>query len=1523
MAGHSAFDDGDLEKPYFHGRTPPGPALPFKLFDKGDYIPFTINRYLRDYQREGTKFIYRHYVQRQGCILGDDMGLGKTVQVISFLAAALQKTGTREDIENNMPEFLLKTVNKRLPSVSGKMFLVVAPLSVLYNWKDELDTWGHFKVAILHGNKKENEISRIRRGKVEVALTTYDTLRLCIDEINSIVWSAIIVDEVHKLKNPKSQITKVMKSLKCKIRIGLTGTILQNNMEELWCVVDWAVPGCLGNKNQFNDEFATPLERGQRHTATKRELATGRKVMKNLAKKMSVFFLRRTKALISGQLPKKEDRVVYCSMTEFQKLVYRAVLETEDVSLVLHGWKPCKCSSGKRRKECCYKTNCYGTTVRQLYFSYLAILRKVANHVALLQPDESMSKLQDSNIRRVCEQVFSKFPDFVQQSKDASFETISDPKYSGKMKVLQRLLDHCRNNRDKVLLFSFSTKLLDVLERYCMASGLDYRRLDGNTKTEDRVKIVKEFNISHDVNICLVSTMAGGLGLNFVGANVVILFDPTWNPANDLQAIDRAYRIGQCRDVRVFRLISLGTVEEIIYLRQLYKQQLQYVAVESENAKRYFVAMQGMKGHTGELFGIHNVFRFRNEGSCLTKDIIEREGRVEAGVVTTKTCLKEESPTPRPEKTLDTDCENVEEERKLQDELEKKNLMDRKEAALMFDFSSDSEDEPGGVTTAKEKMNKSRISVKDVNANSRGQLTLLQCGFSRLLEAKKGSEIECSDSDGLSDEPSSDESDTEISEDCSLLNKTNNHKGKTSGQQGAPQFPYYIDKEGHEPKASEHNISAYGSSKEMARTVERQREKPISENVNFIARASRSDDSDVIFPAQTSTLKKNVFDRNEAKCVPPSKFSEDSDNERYTTISAKTNCYSRSSKGLYGNKATLKSVRGKPLSPNENLHSDSQDGFSDESDDVEFNTVRHTRENITDGRIKGKGIPFKSLDRHKESRVKSHNRHNLERESQSIGNFSSSEDELPTKKFKSSKRFKHTRDRKYSRLQLDEENRSSSRQEARTSNLKTVPVHTADAKEKNVNQENSIGSMDKFLDGVQEVAYIHSNQRVVGSSKAENHLSKSAVHHVFKLNQFSQLPANAAIYNSEVSAESDDQADRTSQKESKRQSQHLFHVTHPVTQTEKSVHQADQTMFFIGETPKGIRRKELTRMMSYFNLTTLEDLAKYIVEATSETRKSMLRNFYGTQYPELKEVLSVKAPPLPEEKPPPLPGEKPSPLPKEEHTTLKKSMLQSTKKNTHKSNFTCKSLAEQSFKEGTSNLSREVKKSQVTCFKNNSTVDSHSVPGSLTSASQNKEESYKGLCSSSTRRISVRFENTTNPLVSEDEATVTTEEFSNNEPNIKANLFSTHSQQNCEVQPGVESIRKKDSKADSISELLGDTSILNDFFKRKKNTDISFTREYCSEPVVKAKHRTKDFWDILNEGDEDSVSKLVDLSEVEKICDSTSQSFLKNKDLNNSLWKRNERFLWKNVSLEDELQEATPDIFDSELWKPNPKSQYK
>ncbi|KAL9822217.1 DNA excision repair protein ERCC-6-like 2 isoform 2-T3 [Geothlypis trichas] len=1075
------FDEGDLEKPYFPDQNLPSPGVAFKLSDSGDFIPYTINRYLRDYQREGAQFLYRHYANKRGCILGDDMGLGKTIQVISFLAAVLHKKGTREDIENNMPEFLLRTMKKGSDCNPKKTFLIVAPLSVLYNWRDELDTWGYFKVSVLHGSKKDDDLSRIKQGKFEVVLTTYEILRLYLDEFNSIEWSAVIVDEAHRIKNPKAQITQTMKSLKCRVSIGLTGTILQNNMKELWCVMDWAVPGLLGSRVHFKKKYSDPVEHGQRHTATKRELATGRKAMVKLARIMSGWFLRRTKALISDQLPKKEDRMVFCSLTEFQRAVYQAVLETEDVTLVLRAGEPCSCNSGRKRKNCCYKVNAHGETIKSLRFSYLMILQKVANHAALLQTDNT-SKLQETHIKRVCNQVFSSFPDFVQLSKDAAFETISDPKYSGKMKVLQQLLNHFRKNKDKVLLFSFSTKLLDVLEQYCMASGLDYRRLDGNTKSEDRIRIVREFNSLQEINLCLVSTMAGGLGLNFVGANVVILFDPTWNPANDLQAIDRAYRIGQHRAVKVFRLISLGTVEELMYLRQVYKQQLHCAVIGTENARRYFEAVQGSKEHQGELFGIHNLFKLRTHGSCLTKDILEREGRVEAGVMTATTWLKEENRSCSSEKYEQPDCQEDEDPQSIQAQLK------REETDFWDDLSDDD---------ILERSVKKSDRRKSCNENvTKRQLSLMQCGFSKLLQR----EIETTrERDHNYDSPHS-------SFDAHTIKKNVNskHGGFQKCQTSVPVLEHgkaVLSPNGSD-KQSMHSTEWLGLSGSEEEGDIRNENQSILKQCDIVMETESSSEAedDVIFPTQVQVCQQPVLTKEVEIHRSTSENCEELAKE-------KSGFVFKGNSRQFGFHSTESNFSMSFEDVKSDIDLKGTGDISDESDDIE---LPHNSESRKPGTL--------SFPKWKKSlpRAKKPYRKEKESDSQNVDEFSSSEDNFPVEKI-------HARKKSYgskqsSRIQFGSKMlcpiQDMSVAQMKSSSYAMHSTYTS----KNVFEhlEKRMESMDKYLDGVQEVAYIHSNQNVVGSSKAENHLSRWAVHDVFELKQFSQLPANVAVCSAKV-----------------------------------------------------------------------------------------------------------------------------------------------------------------------------------------------------------------------------------------------------------------------------------------------------------------------------------------------------------------------------------------------------------------------
>ncbi|XP_053512156.1 DNA excision repair protein ERCC-6-like 2 isoform X4 [Artibeus jamaicensis] len=1275
-----------------------------------------------------------------------------------------------------------------------------------------------------------------------------------------------------------------MKALKCNVRIGLTGTILQNNMKELWCVMDWAVPGLLGSRIHFKKQFSDPVEHGQRHTATKRELATGRKAMRRLATKMAGWFLRRTKTLIKNQLPKKEDRMVYCSLTDFQKAVYQTVLETEDVTLILQSSEPCTCRSGRKRRNCCYKTNSHGETVKTLYFSYLAVLQKVANHVSLLQA-ASTSKQQETLIKRICDQVFSRFPDFVHKSKDAAFETLSDPKYSGKMKVLQQLLSHCRKNRDKVLLFSFSTKLLDVLQQYCMASGLDYRRLDGSTKSEERIKIVKEFNSTQDVNICLVSTMAGGLGLNFIGANVVVLFDPTWNPANDLQAIDRipiiqnhqissrmksynyklkrkphqdrAYRIGQCRDVKVFRLISLGTVEEIMYLRQVYKQQLHCVVVGSENAKRYFEAVQGSKEHRGELFGVSNLFKLRSQGSCLTKDILEREGQVEAGVMTARTWLKEEPQVHKLERPGEPDYQEH-------------RGPEQPACGLCGDFSDDE-----SVENSRIKSTKNKASDSSKASGSPGQLTLLQCGFSKLLETKYKA-VDDNDENIASDDKSSDEQRSCLSTEAKDVGCQKSQVSlSTSKHQKLANIlnPNEKDIFDKSEKSLEQTISSESDDSEDSKNT--------TDHHCNLQNITESEDSDVIFPTQYTTQK---FPKNSVRLKTAKDKFEDSETESPVKIAnngddTKSNVRESGLISKQLNPVNLKSIMKRKGSSD----------ISDESDDIEISSRSSVRKQRATKslRFKRKKENKRELYTFPKTMKKENQLYTTDEDCNSIDDFTSSDDDFSVSHISFSKqrhRAKTSKDRIGFSTKFPSHKKNSTF-------VPRTPMKFSN--ESTVNQEQMYESMDKFLDGVQEVAYIHSNQNVIGSSKAENHMSRWAARDVFELKQFSQLPANIAVCISETHKDKMKTDTSTHIKNGHPPSEEGISfplcISHPVSQKKKKVYRTDQTTFIIGETPKGIRRKQFEEMASYFNLSSLK-FAQHVTNATSEERQQMLKDFYVSQYSEVKDFFEDTAAEF--IKPAYEKGKRIRSKSGKRDSFIKERLPHSEtlsfKDSTKKNSQICspKIHKEKSLSPQSHGFSREEVLSNDAL--------TQKLPTSSTQETDNEKNnqlSKDTIASSSLNSKSEAHEKKLENTM-EDQQDLTGMSISRNE-----SLFKGENKK----------IKNPVLENTSVVGLLGDTSILDDLFKSHWNSPTRLPKKILSGPIEKAKQRPKDFWDILNEQNDDSLSKLTDLAVIETLCEKVplAASSKRKEELETSLWKSNENFLWKKINSSDTDENTT------------------
>lgn len=594
-------------------------------------VPAVLNYHLREYQREGVSFLYRHYRAGSGALLCDDMGLGKTVQVIAMMVAVLHKTCTKADVLLTGP----------YESHDLGTFLVVCPGSVLYNWVEEFETWSHLKCGIYHKEKKSTVLERAMRKKYDVVITTHETAKLHVDDLNTVKWLAVFMDEAHHLKDPKSLLSLGLNRLLVKPRYALTGTLMQNKLKELWVLLNWVNPNCLGSLKSFQEKFEKPILLAQKFDCTKRELATGRLLQEQLSVLLENWVLRRTSDVISAQLPRKEEFVVFCPLTELQRNVYQALLDTEDIQLIVQSDLPCECGSTAKRGNCCYSCNADGIPWGRLVNENLTLLIKCANHVGLLcrpSSDNAGNSLLTKS-QKVCQMVFNKYPQLIEMSCKASLITLSDPKYCGKMKTLDLLLEKFVAEKSKVLIFSLSVQLLNIIEEHVIGCNYTYLRLDGKTKVEDRIEMVHKFNSTSSIFLFLISKKCGGTGLNVTGANRVILFDPSWNPAVDQQAEDRVFRIGQRRDVQVFRLISEGSIEEMMYLREIYKQQLGNTIVEKSKERRYFTGVAGDKHQQGELFGCQNLFQLRNEGSSLSYDLVKRAEMMEGGVKVAKNQL--------------------------------------------------------------------------------------------------------------------------------------------------------------------------------------------------------------------------------------------------------------------------------------------------------------------------------------------------------------------------------------------------------------------------------------------------------------------------------------------------------------------------------------------------------------------------------------------------------------------------------------------------------------------------------------------------------------------------------------------------------------------------------------------------------------------------------------------------------------------------------------------------------------------
>ncbi|CAA7061967.1 unnamed protein product [Microthlaspi erraticum] len=449
---------------------------------------------LRSYQLEGLQWMVSLFNNNYNGILADEMGLGKTIQTIALIA------------------YLLENKDVHGPH------LIVAPKAVLPNWENEFATWAPSIAAFLYDGPKDkrNEIkARIaQEGKFNVLITHYDHIMKDKSFLKKVDWHYMIVDEGHRLKNHECALAKTLRTggYRIKRRLLLTGTPIQNSLQELWSLLNFLLPHIFNSVQNFEEWFNPPFaERGSANLTDEEELL----MINRLHHVIRPFLLRRKKSEVEKFLPGKTQVILKCDMSAWQKLYYKQVTDVGRVGL--------QTANGKSK------------SLQNLTMQ----LRKCCNHPYLfVGRDYDMWKQ----------------PEIVRAS--------------GKFELLDRLLPKLRKAGHRILLFSQMTRLIDLLEIYLTLNEYKYLRLDGTTKTDQRGSLLKQFNEPDSPYFMfLLSTRAGGLGLNLQTADTVIIFDSDWNPQMDQQAEDRAHRIGQKKEVRVFVLVSIGSVEEVILER--------------------------------------------------------------------------------------------------------------------------------------------------------------------------------------------------------------------------------------------------------------------------------------------------------------------------------------------------------------------------------------------------------------------------------------------------------------------------------------------------------------------------------------------------------------------------------------------------------------------------------------------------------------------------------------------------------------------------------------------------------------------------------------------------------------------------------------------------------------------------------------------------------------------------------------------------------------------------------------------
>eukprot|EP00833_Pecoramyces_ruminatium_P018797 jgi/Orpsp1_1/1192829/evm.model.d7180000096201.1 len=573
---------------------------------------------LKEHQIEGIRFLWKNIIDyKRGCIFAHAMGLGKTLQIISFLVTLKQT-------------YLSKAI--KIPKIltTGRIMIIV-PASLLKNWEEEFIKWMPENQPDILGNiyTIQDGLKRLNTLKKwydegGILLLSYSNYRSCLSIKNdnnlSQLYkfyfqnpgpSIIVADEGHNIKNRESAISVMLKKSKTPFRIALTGTPLQNNLEEYWCMIDFVIPGIIGDINYFRSNYSHPIENGMHRDCSELDRTLASSTMKVLTEYLKPFVLRRDESVLHKYLPPKTEYILGLTLSDFQYDLYTNYIkihvfgnaevlihQARIISILNHPiiFKKLIVNHIKEQRNLLNKLNKDNKLSIPSDNNGINSNTVEDNDVKVINDDDNDDDTNINNNNLTTDEITETDEELIEKSRFHwinpifnKYSDIDNVKYSQKMKILKKIIEFCKEKQSKVLIFTEYVFTFDYIHQKLLKNmNIKFKILDSKIPSYKRQEIINEFNESNEYTVFLATIRVSGLGYNLITANRVVLLDMGWNPTLDNQAISRTYRYGQKKPVFVYRFYGFQTLEESLFKTNIKKIVLSKRTIDIKKAESRF-----------------------------------------------------------------------------------------------------------------------------------------------------------------------------------------------------------------------------------------------------------------------------------------------------------------------------------------------------------------------------------------------------------------------------------------------------------------------------------------------------------------------------------------------------------------------------------------------------------------------------------------------------------------------------------------------------------------------------------------------------------------------------------------------------------------------------------------------------------------------------------------------------------------------------------------------------------------------